>query len=161
MRAALTGHLVFSTLHTNDAPSTIDRLIDMGIPSYLVASCVRLVMAQRMVRKVCTNCREEIKLPSETLQILGLTEDEVKDTKIYAAKGCNECNSTGYSGRTGIFEVMPMSQAIERMILAKASNMDIRQQAIAEGMLTLRTAALGKLKNGVTTVAEVMAVTAL
>jgi len=161
VRAALTGHLVFSTLHTNDAPSTIDRLIDMGIPSYLVASCVRLVMAQRMVRKVCTNCREEVKPPQETLQILGLTEDEVKDTKIYTAKGCNECNSTGYSGRIGIFEVMPMSPAIERMILAKASNMDIRQQAITEGMLTLRTAALEKLKKGVTTVAEVMAVTAL
>jgi type IV pilus assembly protein PilB len=161
VRAALTGHLVFSTLHTNDAPSTIDRLIDMGIPGYLVASCVRLVMAQRMVRKVCTNCREEVKPPQETLQTLGLTEDEVKDTKIYSAKGCNECNNTGYSGRTGIFEVMPMSPAIERMILAKASNMDIRQQATTEGMLTLRTAALEKLKKGVTTIAEVLAVTAL
>ena len=161
VRAALTGHLVFSTLHTNDAPSTIDRLIDMGIPGYLVASCVRLVMAQRMVRKVCTNCREEVKLPLETLQTLGLTEDEVKGTKIYTAKGCNECNSTGYSGRTGIFEVMPMSTALERMILAKTSSMDIRQQAITEGMLTLRTAALEKLKKGATTVAEVMAVTAL
>jgi type IV pilus assembly protein PilB len=161
VRAALTGHLVFSTLHTNDAPSTIDRLIDMGIPSYLVASCVRLVMAQRMVRKVCTNCREEIKPPLETLQMLGLTEDEVKDIKIYTSKGCNECNGTGYSGRTGIFEVMPMSPAIERMILAKTSNMDIRQQAITEGMLTLRTAALEKLKRGATTVSEVLAVTAL
>jgi type IV pilus assembly protein PilB len=161
VRAALTGHLVFSTLHTNDAPSTIDRLIDMGIPSYLVASCVRLVMAQRMVRKVCTNCREEIKPPPETLQILGLTEEEVKDVKIYTSKGCNECNNTGYSGRTGLFEVMPMSPAIERMILAKASSMDIRQQAITEGMLTLRTAALEKLKKGTTTVSEVLAVTAL
>jgi type IV pilus assembly protein PilB len=161
VRAALTGHLVFSTLHTNDAPSTIDRLIDMGIPSYLVASCVRLVMAQRMVRKVCTNCREEIKPPPETLQILGLTEDEIKDVKIYTSKGCNECNNTGYSGRTGLFEVMPMSPTIERMILAKASSMDIRQQAITEGMLTLRTAALEKLKRGITTVSEVLAVTAL
>jgi type IV pilus assembly protein PilB len=161
VRAALTGHLVFSTLHTNDAPSTIDRLIDMGIPSYLVASCIRLVMAQRMVRKVCTNCREEVKLSPETLQILGLTEEEVKDCKIYEGKGCNECNNTGYSGRIGIFEVLPISQTIERMILAKTSNLDIRQQAITEGMLTLRTAALDKLKHGVTTVAEVEAVTAL
>lgn len=161
VRAALTGHLVFSTLHTNDAPSTIDRLIDMGIPSYLVASCIRLVMAQRMVRKVCTSCREEVKLSPETLQILGLTEDEVKDCKIYEGRGCSECNNTGYSGRTGIFEVMPVSQTIERMILTKTSNLDIRQQAITEGMLTLRTAALDKLKHGVTTVAEVEAVTAL
>ena len=161
VRAALTGHLVFSTLHTNDAPSTIDRLIDMGIPSYLVASCIRLVMAQRMVRKVCTNCREEVKLSPETLQILGLTEDEVKDCKMYEGRGCTECNNTGYSGRTGIFEVMPISQTIERMILAKTSNLDIRQQAITEGMLTLRIAALEKLKHGVTTVAEVEAVTAL
>ncbi len=130
VRAALTGHLVFSTLHTNDAPSTIDRLIDMGIPSYLVASCIRLVMAQRMVRKVCTNCREEVKLSPETLQILGLTEDEVKDCKIYEGRGCAECNNTGYSGRIGIFEVMPISQTIERMILVKTSNLDIRQQAI-------------------------------
>ena len=161
VRAALTGHLVFSTLHTNDAPSTIDRLIDMSIPSYLVASCVRLVMAQRMVRKVCTNCRQETKLTPETLQVLGLTENDIQDHKIYEGKGCNECNNTGYSGRIGIFEVMPMSPAIERMILDKASSMDIRQQAITEGMLTLRTAALEKLKHGVTTVAEVLAVTAL
>ena len=161
VRAALTGHLVFSTLHTNDAPSTIDRLIDMGIPSYLVASCIRLVMAQRMVRKVCTSCREEVKLSPETLQILGLTEEEVKDYKIYEGRGCAECNNTGYSGRIGIFEVMPISQTIERMILTKTSNPDIRQQAITEGMLTLRTAALEKLKHGITTVAEVEAVTAL
>ena len=161
VRAALTGHLVFSTLHTNDAPSTIDRLIDMGIPNYLVASCVRLVMAQRMVRKVCINCREETKLPLETLQILGLTEEDVKNVKIYAPKGCAECNNTGYSGRTGIFEVMPITPNIERLILAKGSSMDIRQQAISEGMLTLRAAALEKLKRGETTTAEVLTVTAL
>jgi type IV pilus assembly protein PilB len=161
VRAALTGHLVFSTLHTNDAPSTIDRLIDMGIPNYLVASCVRLVMAQRMVRKVCPNCKQESQLTPETLQILGLADNEIKDLKVYEARGCAECNNTGYSGRTGIFEVMPISPDIERTILAKASSMDIRQQAIAEGMLTLRTAALEKLKQGVTTVSEVLAVTAL
>ena len=161
VRAALTGHLVFSTLHTNDAPSSIERLVDMGVPNYLVASCVNLVMAQRIVRKICPNCKSEAKVPPETLQILGLSENEIKEIKVYEGKGCAECNNTGFSGRTGIFEVMPISPEIERMIIAKASNPDIRQQAIAEGMLPLRLAALEKLKKGITTVAEVLAVTAL
>ena len=161
VRAALTGHLVFSTLHTNDAPSSIERLVDMGVPDYLVASCVKLVMAQRMVRKICPNCKSEAKVPPETLQMLGLSENEIKEIKVYEGKGCAECNSTGFSGRTGIFEVMPMSPEIERMIIAKASNTDIKQQAIAEGMLPLRWAAVEKLKKGITTVAEVLAVTAL
>jgi len=161
VRAALTGHLVFSTLHTNDAPSSIERLVDMGVPDYLVASCVKLVMAQRMVRKICPNCKSEAKVPPETLQMLGLSENEIKEIKVYEGKGCAECNNTGFSGRTGIFEVMPMSPEIERMIIAKASNPDIKQQAIAEGMLPLRWAALEKLKKGITTVAEVLAVTAL
>jgi len=161
VRAALTGHLVFSTLHTNDAPSSIERLVDMGVPDYLVASCVKLVMAQRMVRKICPNCKREAKVPPETLQMLGLSENEIKEIKVYEGKGCAECNNTGFSGRTGIFEVMPMSPEIERMIIAKASNPDIKQQAIAEGMLPLRWAALEKLKKGITTVAEVLAVTAL
>lgn len=159
VRAALTGHLVFSTLHTNDAPSTIDRLIDMGIPNYLVASCVRLIMAQRMVRKICPNCKHQVQIPSETLQMLGLTDNEIKDLKVYEGKGCSECNNTGYSGRTGIFEVMPMSPAIERMILSKASSAELREQAITEGMLTLRSAALEKLKQGITTVGEVLSAT--
>ncbi len=160
VRAALTGHLVFSTLHTNDAPSTIDRLIDMDIPNYLVASCVRLIMAQRMVRKICPNCKHQVQIPSETLQMLGLVDNEIKGLKVYEGKGCSECNNTGYSGRTGIFEVMPMTPAIERMIVSRASSAEIRQQAITEGMLTLRVAALDKLKQGVTTVEEVLAVTA-
>lgn len=161
IRAALTGHLVFSTLHTNDAPSTIDRLMDMGIPNYLIASCVKLVMAQRMVRKICPNCKSEAKVLPETLQMLGLSENEIKEIKAYEGKGCAECNNTGFSGRTGLFEVMSISPAIERMIVSKASSAEIMQQAIKEGMLTLRTAALEKLKKGVTTVAEVLAVTTI
>jgi type IV pilus assembly protein PilB len=160
VRAALTGHLVFSTLHTNDAPSTIDRLMDMEVPNYLVASCVKLVMAQRMVRKICPNCNTEAKVPPETLEMLGLAEAEIGKVKIYEGRGCAECNNTGFSGRTGIFEVMPISSEIERMIISKASSADIKHQAMAEGMLTLRVAALEKLKSGITTVGEVLAVTA-
>ena len=160
VRAALTGHLVFSTLHTNDAPSTIDRLIDMGVPNYLVASCVRLIMAQRMVRKICLNCKQEANVPNQTLLTLGIPEDEVDRVKVYEGKGCSECNGTGYSGRTGLFEVMMVSPEIEKMIVSRASNAELKKQAIAEGMFTLRTAALDKLKQGVTTVEEVLAVTA-
>ncbi len=160
VRAALTGHLVFSTLHTNDAPSTIDRLMDMEVPNYLVASCVKLVMAQRMVRKICPNCKTEAKVPRETLQMLGIPEGEIQKVKVYEGRGCAECNNTGFSGRTGIFEVMPISPEIERMIISKASSPDIRQQAMGEGMLTLRAAALEKVKKGITTVSEVLAVTA-
>jgi type IV pilus assembly protein PilB len=159
VRSALTGHLVFSTLHTNDAPSTIDRLIDMDIPNYLVASCVKLVMAQRMVRKICLGCKQVAKVPLETLRTLGIPEDEIKDIKVYEGKGCSECNNTGYSGRTGIFEVMPITSEIERMVVSNASSAEIRKLAISEGMLTLRTAALEKLRKGITTVGEVLAVT--
>ncbi|NIN01017.1 MAG: type IV-A pilus assembly ATPase PilB [candidate division Zixibacteria bacterium] len=159
VRAALTGHLVFSTLHTNDAPSTIDRLIDMGIPNYLVASCVRLVMAQRMVRKICPSCKRVAQVPKATFEMLGFGDEQIKDLKVYEGKGCSECNDTGYSGRTGIFEVMPISPEIEKMIVSNASSAEIREQAISEGMLTLRIAALEKLKQGTTTVGEVLAVT--
>jgi type IV pilus assembly protein PilB len=160
VRSALTGHLVFSTLHTNDAPSTIDRLIDMGIPNYLVASCVKLIMAQRMVRKICPSCKREVQIPAETLKMLGVPDNEIKNFKVHEGEGCVECNNTGYSGRTGIFEVMPITPAIERIMLSKASSLEIRQQAIAEGMLTLRNAAVEKLKQGITTIAEVLSVTA-
>jgi type IV pilus assembly protein PilB len=147
VRSALTGHLVFSTLHTNDAPSN------------LVASCVRLVMAQRMVRKICPSCKQVAKVPLETLETLEIPEEEIEDIKVYEGKGCADCNNTGYSGRTGIFEVMPVTPEIERMIISNASSAEIRKQAIAEGMLTLRVAALEKLKKGITSVGEVLAVT--
>lgn len=161
IRAALTGHLVFSTLHTNDAPSTLNRLLDMNIPNYLVASAVRLIMAQRIVRKICNHCKEEIKIPPETWEMLGIDESERKDFKIYAGKGCTECNNTGYSGRTGIFEVMPITRDLERLILSRTSGQDLKEQAEAEGMLTLRDAAIEKLKRGITTVEEVLAATTL
>jgi type IV pilus assembly protein PilB len=161
IRAALTGHLVFSTLHTNDAPSTLNRLLDMNIPNYLVASAVRLIMAQRIVRKICNHCREEVSVDPETWEMLGIDEEQRKDFKVYRGKGCQECNNTGYSGRIGIFEVMPVTRDVERMILSKASSQDLKDQAKEEGMLTLRDAAIEKLKKGITSVEEVLAATTL
>jgi type IV pilus assembly protein PilB len=157
IRAALTGHLVLSTLHTNDAPSTIARLVDMGIPPYLVASAAKLIMAQRMTRKICASCREEIKVTDEHLALLGLESEEAQDLRIFEGVGCSECNQTGMAGRTGIFEVMPVSSAIESMILNEAPTEDMRQQAIKEGMLTLRMAAIDKLKQGIIPIEQVLA----
>lgn len=159
IKAALTGHLVFSTLHTNDAPSTINRLIDMGVPSYLVGASTRLIMAQRMVRKICTFCKKEEHVDEDTLELLNIPPEHRKTFKIYKGTGCNECNGTGYSGRTGIFEVMPISPSIEKLIVQGASTMEIRDQAVKEGMMTLRSAALDKLTNGVTALEEVLAET--
>ncbi|HUU46459.1 MAG TPA: type IV-A pilus assembly ATPase PilB [Acidobacteriota bacterium] len=157
IRAALTGHLVFSTLHTNDAPSTVHRLVDMGVPNYLVASATKLIMAQRMTRKICTGCRTEVTVTPEVLNALGLNDDEARDLKVFAGQGCADCNGTGLAGRTGIFEVMPISPTIERMILDNASVEELRAQAIAEGMFALRTAAIEKMKKGVIPLEQVLA----
>jgi type IV pilus assembly protein PilB len=161
IRAALTGHLVFSTIHTNDAPSTVSRLLDMGIPPFLLASSTRLIMAQRMIRKICQNCKRKVDVDKDTLIRLGVPEDQVDGFEVYDGKGCSECNDTGMSGRTGIFEVMPISPVLERMILDKAPVPEIRATAIKEGMLTLREAALKKLRNGLTNMQEVMAKTSM
>ncbi|OQX92583.1 MAG: type IV-A pilus assembly ATPase PilB [candidate division Zixibacteria bacterium 4484_95] len=157
IKAALTGHLVFSTLHTNDAPSTINRLVDMGVPIYLVAASTKLIMAQRMVKKICSYCKKEEKITPEIMDMLQLSSEQLKDIKIFKGTGCNECNGTGYQGRTGIFEVMPISSTIEKMIVGGASTAEIRHQAIKEGMLTLRMAAIEKLKQGLTSVEQVIA----
>ncbi len=159
IRAALTGHLVFSTLHTNDAPSSIMRLIDMGIPNYLVAGATRLIMAQRMTRKICQSCKEEVKLTQEQLEAFDVPEEMLKDIKAYRGAGCSDCNHTGKSGRTGIYEVMPISNKIEQMILSGADENELRDEAIKEGMLTLRMAALDKMNSGIISVDEVFAVT--
>jgi type IV pilus assembly protein PilB len=159
IRAALTGHLVFSTVHTNDAASTINRLVDIGVPGYLVASAIRLIMAQRMVRKICNFCKDEVKVKPEALLRLGVPENEIKDFKVYQGKGCQECNKTGFSGRTGLFEIMPITPEIEKMIMEGKSSHDIKEYAVANGMLTLRMAAIEKIKIGITTVEEVIAET--
>jgi type IV pilus assembly protein PilB len=161
IRAALTGHLVFSTLHTNDAPSTVNRLVDMGIPAYLVASATKLIMAQRMVRKICSACKvEDPDVSPQALERLGVPPNEIKSFKAYKGKGCNECGGTGYSGRSGLFEVMPVTPALEHLILNNATASDIRKAAVEEGMLTLRMAGIEKLKQGLTSLEEVLVETA-
>jgi len=157
IRAALTGHLVFSTLHTNDTASTIHRLVDMGVPAYLVASATKLIMAQRMTRKICTACREEVPVEPEHIVALGVSPEEAKTLKMFVGRGCGECANSGFAGRTGIFEVLPISGTIERMILAGSGSEDIRQQAMKDGMQTLRMAAIEKMKKGEIPLEQVLA----
>jgi type IV pilus assembly protein PilB len=161
IKAALTGHLVFSTLHTNDAPSTINRLVDMGVPSYLVAASTKLIMAQRMVRKICAFCKQEVKVTPEALEMLQITREEATNIKLFVGKGCNQCNNTGYSGRTGLFEVMPITPAIEKLIVKGGSTAEIREEAVKEGMMPLRHAGFEKLRLGISTLEEIVAETAL
>jgi len=156
-KAALTGHLVLSTLHTNDAPSTINRMIDMGIEPFLVASSTVLIMAQRLVRRNCNNCKEEIKLSEEALLDLCLEPG----TSIYKGKGCDQCNGSGYSGRQGLYEVMPITPEIRELILDRAPTSEIQKLAIKQGMLTLREDGLIKVAKGITTVEEVLRETAV
>jgi type IV pilus assembly protein PilB len=160
VKAALTGHLVLSTLHTNDAPSAIGRLIDMGIEPFLVASSVNLVLAQRLVRRACASCKRPITLSEEVLAELQLDPAEAAKATFMQGEGCVDCNSTGYRGRQGVYEVMNMSTRIRELVLERASAGEIKRVAISEGMLTLRRDALEKLKRGLTTVEEVLKETA-
>jgi type IV pilus assembly protein PilB len=154
VKAALTGHLVLSTLHTNDAPSTINRLIDMGIEPFLVTSSVNLILAQRLLRKLCTKCKKKVEMHPEAMRELGLSEDETFE--IFEAVGCVNCSDTGYSGRLGIYEVLPLSEEIREMILNRCSSAEIKAQAVKEGMLTLRADGVKKLRNGITSIEEVL-----
>jgi type IV pilus assembly protein PilB len=160
IKAALTGHLVLSTLHTNDAPSTITRMIDMGIEAFNVASAVNLITAQRLVRRICGNCKEPVSYPDEYLRAAGITPEEAATMTFYRGKGCDTCNGSGYKGRQGLYEVMAMSPALRRMILQEASTADLQAQAISEGMLTLRMDGMQKVARGVTTMEEVLKETA-
>jgi type IV pilus assembly protein PilB len=163
VKAALTGHLVLSTLHTNDAPSTITRLLDMGIEAFNVSAAVNLVVAQRLVRRICKDCRAPASYRREELEALvgpGVTFDQVAGLPMMKGTGCDACGGTGYRGRAGLFEVMAISPEIRRMILRNASVADLREQAVAEGMLTLRATGLRKLQQGVTTLEEVLKETA-
>ncbi len=160
VKAALTGHLVLSTVHTNDAPSTVDRLVDMGIEPFLVAASVNLVLAQRLVRKICGKCKSPVELPQEVLMELGIPEAEGKALTFYKGRGCSVCNDTGYSGRQGLFEVMPVTPEVRTMILERKASDKIKKQAMSQGMLSLRQDALLKLRAGITTVEEVLRETA-
>jgi type IV pilus assembly protein PilB len=156
IKAALTGHLVLSTLHTNDAPSTINRLLNMGVESFLVASAVNLVLAQRLVRRVCSECRVEEEVLPETLLELGVREDELGTFVCYRGRGCPVCNNTGYRGRMALYEVMPLHEQIRELVLMGASAAEIKKESIRLGMLTLRRSGINKLKQGVTSIEEVI-----
>lgn len=161
IKAALTGHLVLSTVHTNDAPSTISRLLNMGIEPFLVATSVHLICAQRLIRKICRECRAEVKTPLQTLINAGFTPEEAKNIQTFKGEGCKACNGTGYKGRVGLYEVMEISEQIQELILVGASAREIRRKAVEEGMITLRQSGLVKLKNGMTTLDEVLRETVL
>jgi type IV pilus assembly protein PilB len=159
IKAALTGHLVLSTLHTNDAPSTLTRLLNMGVDGFLVASSVNVIVAQRLVRKVCPFCRRQIEPDREMLSRLGMTDEDMAEATIYEPVGCSECSESGYKGRCGVYEVLEMTPEMQELVLEGRSVLEIRKLAIKQGMMTLRESALYKLKHGITSIQEVMRVT--
>ncbi len=161
IKAAMTGHLVLSTLHTNDAPSSINRLMNMGVEPFLVASSVHLIAAQRLVRRICTACREEIKVPEAALVSLGFSPEEARTLKLSKGRGCDRCSNTGYKGRIGLFEVMEVDDDIRDLILSGASAYELRQKAVENEMLTLRVSGLQKIRDGITTIEEVVRETVL
>ncbi len=159
VKAALTGHLVLSTLHTNDAPSTVNRLLNMGIEPFLVASAVNLISAQRLGRRICASCKEPVKHPAEALVTAGVPENEVSKITVYKGRGCAECNDTGYRGRVGFYQVMPMFEQIREAILAGANTAEIKEESMRLNVKTMRQSALTKMAEGVTTLEEVLRTT--
>jgi type IV pilus assembly protein PilB len=160
VKAALTGHLVLSTLHTNDAPSSVSRMLNMGIEPFLVASSVNLIGAQRLVRKICSDCREPAEVPPQTLIDLGVPPEDVDDFTVMRAAGCRTCNSTGYKGRIAVYEIMVMTDELSEFVLNGASTLELKREAIRQGMKTLRMSALTKLREGFTSMEEVVRATA-
>ena len=162
IQAALTGHLVFSTLHTNDAPATVTRLKDMGVPTFMITATVEAILAQRLVRRICTNCKEEAAgVTTEMLYELGLTVDQLKGKKYYRGRGCDTCNNTGYKGRVGLFEMMILNDKLREMIMANVPTEELRKAAEGFGMTTLRTAGLDAVFLGTTTFDEILKETVL
>jgi len=160
VKAALTGHLVLSTLHTNDAPSTVNRLLNMGVEPFLVASSVNLILAQRLVRKICPECKEPVDVNPQVLIDMGMDPELAKDTVVYKGVGCYHCNETGYKGRIAVYEVMMLYEELKDMILNGASAAELKREAIRLGMKTMRMSGLDKIRQGVTTPEEVVRVTA-
>ncbi len=159
IQASLTGHMVLSTVHTNDAPSTISRLIDMNVEPFLITSSVVLILAQRLVRKICRECKEEIKVSPKVLAGLGVPPNQTEGFRVFRGKGCQLCNQTGYKGRIGLYEVMPISDELKELILSRGSHFDVKKRAISRGMKTLRMSGLTKIAEGVTTIEEILRTT--
>ncbi|HEU5412081.1 MAG TPA: type IV-A pilus assembly ATPase PilB [Candidatus Acidoferrales bacterium] len=161
VKAALTGHLVLSTLHTNDAPSTISRLMNMGIEPFLVATSVNLIAAQRLVRRICSQCKEAMNITPQALADAGYTAEEAKTTTVYHGRGCGTCNNTGYKGRVALYEVMEVNDELKELILVGASALELKKKALETGMITLRRSGLIKVAAGMTTLEEVIRETVL
>ncbi|MFC2167210.1 GspE/PulE family protein, partial [Acidobacteriota bacterium] len=156
IKAAMTGHLVFSTVHTNDAASTINRLLNMEVEPFLIADSVTMIVAQRLVRKLCKKCRAKHDLTPEALVDIGFTLEEAQNVNAYKPYGCGDCNNTGYKGRVGLFEVMENTDEIKDLILTRAQSREIRAKSIEQGMITLRRSGLLKIKQGITSIEEVL-----
>ena len=161
IKAALTGHLVLSTLHTNDAPSTINRLMNMGIEPFLVATSVHLVLAQRLVRRICNFCKQPVEANPQELVAAGFSERDARTIRIFKGRGCDQCGGTGYKGRCGLYEVMVVDDELRELILSGASSIELREKAVERGMMTLRGSGLTKIRDGVTTIEEVVRETVL
>ena len=160
IKASQTGHLVLSTLHTNDAPSTLNRLLNMGVAPFNVASSVHLIMAQRLVRRLCENCKEEIEIPEHALLKAGFKEDDLEELKLYSPVGCDVCTS-GYKGRIAIFQVMPITEEMGNLIMRGCTEHDVVSEARKAGVMDLRQAGLLKVKTGLTSLEEIERATTL
>jgi type IV pilus assembly protein PilB len=156
IKAALTGHLVLSTLHTNGAPETVSRLMNMGIEPFLVATSIHLIVAQRLIRRICTNCSQPVDVPAQVLLKAGFTHEEARTVKVMKGRGCEKCNNTGYKGRTALYEVMEVDDALRELILIGASSLELKKKAVEAGMITLRRSGLRKIMAGATTMDEVL-----
>jgi type IV pilus assembly protein PilB len=159
VKAALTGHLVLSTLHTNDAPATISRLLNMGVEPFLITASVNLVLAQRLARKVCLDCKRPQEIDKQALLDLGMSEEQTQGATVFKGMGCATCNSTGYKGRVALYEVMRFSEDLKEMVLTGASAAELKAAAIKKGMATLRASGIRKVLEGVTTPEEILRVT--
>jgi len=159
IKAAQTGHMVLSTLHTNSAPATLSRLVNMGVPPFNIASAVNLIVAQRLARRLCENCKQPVSVPEEALLEVGFKKEELNGLTLYGPKGCSECGDSGYKGRVGIYEVMPMSEKIGEIIMRGGTELEVEEQMLKEGVSPLRTSGLRKVKAGVTSIEEVERVT--
>jgi type IV pilus assembly protein PilB len=161
VQAALTGHMVFSTLHTNDSPATVTRLRDMGVPPFLITATVEAILAQRLVRRICVNCKEEVVPDADALADLEVTSDQIVGKKFFRGRGCDKCNNSGYKGRLGLYELLIMTDELRDMVIRNASTEELREVARKGGMVTLRDSGMIGIYDGLTTAEEVIRETIL